>query len=386
MTSIIEGAQSATTRTMDVAKLDDLLDTALLARHIAEGNVRVQVHPQHPYAIYNYTEKAAYDSVWDEVTLTCRGLIVDTTTQEVLARPFRKFFNHGQAGAAVIALDAQVHVTDKADGSLGILYPTPDSGWAVATRGSFASDQALHATDLFQREYAHLFTPQSELTVLFEIVYPQNRIVCDYGPTDDLILLGAVDKATGAVLDPERVTGWPGPSVDAFTAATFADALALEPRSNAEGVVVRCLTSGGMVKIKQEDYVRLHRIVTGLTARTVWEHMLAGEPLGGLIAPLPDEFHAWVQQVADGITDAVDAEMVRLADAYKATCAAMPAGWTPGDRAARKDFAMAAVKHPDKWALFALLDGKDIRGELLKRAKPEPYVTPSGRTYGEDTA
>lgn len=28
-----------------------------------------------------------------------------------------------------------------------------------------------------------------------------------------------------------------------------------------------------MVKVKQEDYVRLHRIVTGLSERTVWERL-----------------------------------------------------------------------------------------------------------------
>lgn len=59
-------------------------------------------------------------------------------------RPLPKFLNHDQPEAPVIALDEPVVVTDKADGSLGIIYPTPD-GPAVATRGSFASDQALHA-------------------------------------------------------------------------------------------------------------------------------------------------------------------------------------------------------------------------------------------------
>ena len=45
----------------------------------------------------------------------------------------------------------------------------------------------------------------------------------------------------------------------------------MPPRSNAEGVVVR--TGLDMVKIKQEDYVALHRILTMTSARMVWEHL-----------------------------------------------------------------------------------------------------------------
>jgi len=70
----------------------------------------------------------------------------------------------------------------------------------------------------------------------------------------------------------------------------------MEPRPNAEGVVVRDLGTGNMLKIKQEDYVRLHRIISGLTDRTVWQHMVGGNPLDDLIVPLPDEFHDWIRR------------------------------------------------------------------------------------------
>jgi RNA ligase len=364
----------------------DLFNPGSLQAAVADGYVRRQVHPTEPLAILNYTEKAAYENVWDRVTLTCRGLIYNTETLRVAARPFAKFFNYGQAGSSVILLDAPVHVTDKLDGSLGILYPLPSGGWAVATRGSFTSDQAQHATELYQREYAPVFKPRPEQTVLFEIVYPTNRIVVDYGDTDDLLLLGAVETATGTVLDPTWVSDWPGPVVRTFSAPTLADALALEPRPNAEGVVVRCLLSGGMVKIKQADYVALHRIVTGLTARTVWEHMVAGKPLDELIAPLPDEFHQWVRDVAAGITKSIEREAWRLEGEYTAIRDAMSGTWQRETREGRAEFAKVAAKHPDSWAMFALLDQKDIRPKLLHNAKPEPYVTPSGRTFSEDNA
>jgi hypothetical protein len=36
--------------------------------------------------------------------------------------------------------------------------------------------------------------------------------------------------------------------------------------------------------------------------------------------------------------------------------------------------------------MFQSLDGRDIRPELLKRSRPEAFVTPSGRTFTEDNA
>ena len=129
--------------------LDDLFDLEDLAQAIDGGYVRVQSHPDLPLRILNYTEKATYERVWNPVTLTCRGLIVNDSGK-VVARPFRKFFNYGEPSAPALDLDAEVVVTDKCDGSLGILYPLGDGRYGVATRGSFTSVQAQHATKVWQ--------------------------------------------------------------------------------------------------------------------------------------------------------------------------------------------------------------------------------------------
>lgn len=374
--------------TLDGVHLYDVLDQDELTKAQADNHVREQTHPSEPLAILNYTELCAYSEAWNPTTLACRGLIYRTDTGEVVARGYVKFFNHGQAGAAEIPLDAEVHVSDKADGSLGIVYPVPSGGWAVSTRGSFASEQAIHATRVLNDRYGP-YTPTPGVTTLVEIVYPQNRIVLDYAGMDDLILLGGVEISSGTVFDTAWFPDWTGPRTQAFDAPTLADALAMEPRPNAEGIVVRDVATGGMVKIKQEDYVALHRIVTNLTARKVHEHLLTGAPLVDFIAPLPDEFHAWCLETAADITALVDAGEGQLTAAFDDVVgqvfAANPT-WEPGDRAGRKDFATVATKHPDSWALFQLLDGRDIRPELLKRAQPGPFLTPTGRTYTEDNA
>ncbi|NMO56036.1 hypothetical protein HH310_33255 [Actinoplanes sp. TBRC 11911] len=207
--------------------LADILDPVELTTAVENGHVRIQHHPSLPFLIYNYTEACQYAGAWTPVTLACRGLIVDAGGR-VVARGFEKFFNHDQPQAPRLDPAAAVRVTDKADGSLGIVYHD-GTGWAVATRGSFASDQAVHATKVLRTKYPD-FVPPDGLTVLVEIIYPENRIVIDYAGLDDLVLLGAVEVAGGRSFGPSAVPTWPGPAVESFGYATLAEALAAPPR------------------------------------------------------------------------------------------------------------------------------------------------------------
>ncbi|MGW4946331.1 RNA ligase [Actinoplanes sp. NPDC004185] len=354
--------------------LADVLDPAELASAVENGHVRVQRHPSRPYEIYNYTEACQYTGAWTPVTLACRGLIVAGDT--VLARPLAKFFNHSEAHAPRLRPDAPVSVTDKADGSLGIIFPDED-GWAVATRGSFTSEQARHATAVLRTRYPD-FTPPAGLTVLVEIIYPANRIVLDYGGLDDLILLGAVDIATGRTFGPDAVPLWPGPVVESFTYATLAEALAAPPRDGREGLVVHLTDSDERVKIKYAEYVRLHRLVTGLSARTVWEVLVSGGDLDALTEPLPDEFHAWVSSVAAELTGAVAALAQAVEAEFAAIVAELPAGW------GRREFAARAVRSEHRGALFLRLDDKDYRPGLWQLVRPAGDVTPGGNQVSEE--
>lgn len=241
-----------------MTKIGDLFPIVGFKRMKDLGYIRVQSHPRYDYEIANYTEKAVYDKEWNDVTLQCRGLIYRRSDGEVLARPFRKFFNHNESTAPTFGLNDPVVVTDKLDGSLGVLHITPD-GWAIATRGSFDSPQARHATAVFKARYENYmgaswgFNPPFGITYLFEIIYPENRIVVDYGQQDDLVLLGAVDIATGKSITPEVIQKsnhpWPGPVTETFTFSTYGEALAAAPRPGKEGFVVHNLRTDERVKI-----------------------------------------------------------------------------------------------------------------------------------------
>lgn len=353
--------------------LDELFDLLDLDAAIDSGYVRQQYHPTLPLAILNYSEHCQFERVWTPVTRQCRGLIYNTETGLVVARPLPKFFNYGEPG---LDLDPEepVLVTDKLDGSLGILYDDGDGG-AVATRGSFTSDQAQHATAVWKRRYAgrlrhvHL----DWWTLLFEIIYPQNRIVCDYRGADDLYLLGSVYRSSGDLVRPGSITWWPGPKVAEFSEyRTLSDAVAAPRREGAEGFVVDLLTSKQRVKIKQADYVVLHRIVTGLSTRTVWEHLAEGRALAELIDQLPDEFHAWVGKVAGELNEQVVAIRSAVEIEHARILAGLPVDWT------RKDYALVAKEHQHSAALFRHLDGRSFADYCWKLVKPEREMAAPG--------
>lgn len=353
-------------------KLTDLIDIDLFNQHVRDGYITVRNHPVYPYQIANYSDKCQYEQMWDEVTMQCRGLIVNVYTLEVIARPFPKFFNYGQPQAAQIELDEKVYVTDRAGGSLGIIYPTPD-GYAVATRGSFTSEQAIKATQMLQKT---AFYPHTSMTTLVEIVYPDNRIVLDYGQDEKLLMLGGVNIESGRVYGPKhmaRFNGWLTRNVvEVFPYRTLAEALAAPPRPNAEGLVVRA-SGGRMVKIKQESYINLHRIVTGLNQKSVWEILASGKTLDDVLTGIPDEFMQWAKEIAEPMIEEHAKIKQECCNDY--TLISMELGLIRS----RKDFALRVKDHPRRAILFSLDDNKEIDSAIWKMIKP--CLTPQGTVH-----
>lgn len=359
-----------------MAHITDLgFDMTDLAASVAAGDVRVQYHPEFPeLAIYNYTEEVQFKNKWNNITLTCRGLILNTATGEVVARPWEKFFNFGQRDNRIDS-DAPVEVTDKLDGSLGILYQRPDGDWSIATRGSFASDQAIHATEVLNNKHNdfldHLkWHPKGlDSTLLFEIIYPDNRIVCNYGDMDDLVLLGAVSKMYGFYLGPSEANncyGWDGEITQTWQYSRFVDALSFPDRQGKEGVVIR--SGNKIVKLKQADYVELHRIVTNLSPKTIWEMLVAGKSQKDICVNLPDEFHGYVKDIADKLY--MDFAGIKMQASIEFAEIKHFLWQLPGDGVSRRQWAEEIKKSKNPGLLFSLLDGKSIDYAVWQMVRP----------------
>ena len=350
--------------------LHQLLDVQKLADLIKDGYIREGSHWESPdLRILNYSVKTVYEKVWCLETSLCRGLIFNAATDEIVARPWAKFFNYGEHPDSVLDLGAPAEVTDKMDGSLGILYRRPDNTkLSIATRGAFDSGQARRATRQLEQHLGN-WSPLPGYTYLFEVVFPENRIVLDYGDRDGLVLLGGVETETGRAHGPQFDPRWPGERTTIFPSRTLAEALAMPPRSNAEGLVVRC-ADGKMVKLKQEDYLRLHKLISGLSNKAVWEYLSTHDgTFHELLEDVPDEFHSWVRETAEGLLTEFRAFEATAMAAFDEVIQSLPTG------ASRKEFALKAVEqtkvHPG--LLFARVEGRSISPAIWKAIRPVAF-------------
>lgn len=334
------------------------VDIVRLQQLVEDGFLTCRPHPTADLVIWNYTARCQYERYWTPETMMCRGLItkIDGT---IVARPFKKFFNLEEYQGE-LPLEPFT-VTTKMDGSLGILYFVDGKPY-LATRGSFTGWHAERANAILQRRYQGFrFLPQC--TYLFEIIFPENRIVIDYGDMEDLVLLTVIHTELDEEFDirsPWLINGWPFPVVQRYDGITDIAALRELEEANKEGFVIR-FESGLRLKLKFAEYKRLHSILTGTSTKTIWEALAIGASLADLFSRVPDEFAGWAHKVAGELTEAKNAWVSKALDEY----AKMPKSTD------RKTFALEAVKSPMRAALFALLDGKPIDEMAWKAVKPE---------------
>ena len=342
--------------------VNDILDVGNLRHHINEGHVAQVRHPSEPITLYNYTNRCQFDGAWDHETRTCRGLIV-ADDGSVLARPFPKFHNlheHGpDSSAGPLHLEFPLQVMDKLDGSLGIAYHPPSGGpirWA--TRGSFTSAQASWATEWWAERYAEWFPPDG-VTWLAEIIYPDNRIVVDYGSRSELVLLAGIEVESGA-----HIWGaeWPGAKAQCFPEVTDIKHVDRNDRPNAEGYVL--LSDDGItrVKLKADEYMRLHKLLTGVSNVTIWNLLANDQPLDSLYDVVPDEFATWVKGTVSELNSAYDAVLADARREFDRIAHLLPD---------RKAFAAEAVQSNHRPILFAMADDKSLAPLIWKQVKPE---------------
>ena len=320
--------------------------------------------------MFSYTPRAQYTARWNAFERLSRGLILHTPSGQVVARPFDKFFNWGEGGRTS---DAPItSVMEKVDGSLIIIFHH-DGRWRAATRGAFHSDQAQWAQRRLDALPALAEVPP-HWTLLAEAVYPENRIVVDYGGRDQLPLLAMRDRRTGDYADLPHLRrtaaalGLPVPAT--FDHLDTLDGIhdALRGLSANEEGFVALFADGQRFKFKSSAYLELHKLVFGLSFRAAVEAVRDGQ-VAAIQAIVPEELRAEF----DGWVAAVEG---RLAEERAALAAAMAQATAAGllDAAGRapdrKAFAQwAAARHPERRVLlFAALDGKELTPILFRVA------------------
>ena len=334
---------------------------------IDNGYLTVKKHPEADLYIYNYTRKTQYENLWNEITLTHRGLIKDKN-DNIVSRPFRKFFNIEELPLVGLSLPhALFDVYDKLDGSLGISYWYNGKPW-LATRGSFDGEQALHGSKILQEKYKEVKL-NPKLTYLFEIIYPENRIVVDYKGIDDITLLAVIDTQNKGEFNLDDIdTPFPKAKKSVNGASTLYDLKDLNYK-NQEGFVIYYPSMDFRVKVKFEWYQRMHRLLSGITETKIWEILSCYDDPENIYSSLEnDEIFHWIKQIRNkllmehkNVIDIVYTEFKDFGD--------------------RKENAMYYKTCSFPYLMFLLLDKEDrkFREAVWKTIKPKNNLCGEGR-------
>jgi RNA ligase len=328
--------------------------------------------------LYNYTPLCTFDKAWSDFTKIARGLILNPFLRKIECLGFPKFFNYGESTEALPELSFTV--TDKVDGSMGLCYYNRNLGtWKFATRGSFDSEQAIKGEYLFYGGKLGLryggCSPSCldpSVCYLYEIVYPENRIVVDYKGSEHLVLLGAYNRETGEELDiisenfpfghTHKLVKLPNWREFSSIEDIVAHGASIKG-TEGEGVVVR-YSNGHRIKIKYEDYCRLHRTISRITPLAIWEHIANGDNLETVLMNIPEEFRKDFEVIATLLTQRGNAIIAEAEKFY-----------SQFNHLTRKDYAFTvhSLLGVVPSLCFSLYDGKKI--DLRSVAK---LIRPTG--------
>ena len=383
------------------------VDLNILNDYVERGLVEKNLHPTLPIAIYNYSRTCQYEGKWDDITLMCRGLVLDNEGN-VVAKTFNKFFNMEEHQPEEIP-NEPFEVFEKLDGSLGILFyyereltfeertklmdttngpwdsfahiavemdrqkiPTKHGEWILATKGSFTSDQAVKGMEMLKKYRYERLLPG--FTYLFEIIYPENRIVCQYD-YEDLILLAVIDNHDGYELkihdDKIHLGGnrfrnlylnLGFKMVKKYDGVKDYKTLKSLISEDREGYVIR-FQNGFRMKIKGEEYVRLHRILTNFSNVDIWEYLKDGKDFNDFLDRVPDEFDLWVRNTKEELEN----QYKHLEDEYKWIFKVLMRSIGYGGR---KEFAEIAKRYKHPSILFKMFDGKSYSDYIWKQIRP----------------
>lgn len=199
-------------------------------------------------------------------------------------------------------------MTEKLDGSLIIIWHDEDA-WRCATKGSFDSSQARDAQMWLNRQDLTPLVPGR--TYLCEWVSPTNRIVVPYEKSE-LVLLSVYGEegnewSHSLLRMLGTILGWRVAEQRHFDSVADLVAHAGTLPATEEGFVLR-FQNGLRLKVKGDEYRRIHALISRCTPLAMWEAMLAGDDMDAIRRQLPEEF--WTD--FDGIVGVLGARIANI--------------------------------------------------------------------------
>lgn len=335
-----------------------------LEQNCQEGWINKQV--QGDLSLYNYSHACQFGKYWNEFTLRARGLVLNTREEKVQAWVMPKFFNYEELEGNIPV--TPFHVYEKYDGSMGVVFHH-NGIWKVSTRGSFSSDQAIWA-ELFLSKLDQSWM-NTEYTYIVEIIFHENRIVVDYD-WEGLVVLTAFDSSGQEVpfheLESIKFPSGVRPA-RRYDFSSLDELLRTRDLldSNSEGFVVKH-ECGYRWKLKGEEYCQLHKMISNVTPKWIYETLSSGQNIDAYLKALPDEFYDDAIKIVNSLQETF---LEIRDDVYRYYEEISNLNSVKKDSNPRKEFALKIKEVCPQYLapLFAIWDGKDPDGIIWKHVR-----------------
>ena len=241
-----------------------------------EFGIKIKNYPDEGIAILNYSmiDSPKYHPIVRE----CRSLIIENKyPYNIVSRSFDRFYNYSECPDTNKFNFKDAVILDKIDGSLINVYYF-NGKWHISTKGT-AFGEAETVTGIKYRDlvlsvfdidiYKDILYPFNvdikDLTFIFEVVSPHNRIVTPYKKTD-LYLIGVRNKKTGIEFVYDHLQLWAEtldvkvPEIFNFNDYNLLVDRFREVSAFTEGYVCVDYNNNHRLKIKNPAYVNIHHI------------------------------------------------------------------------------------------------------------------------------
>jgi hypothetical protein len=317
-------------------------------------------HPELPLVGFKYGLILCDREKFSPVVREARGIVLERDSWDVVAFPFKRFFNLGEDKETESRFNwNDFTCQEKVDGSLIIVYYY-GGVWRVNTSGSFAQgicyDSGVTWEELFWTT-SGIYKGQlnKECTYIFELWTKYNKIVRSYKPSVWLLGMKCQGPANhgwdeiyqsevdleATELGVKRPVLYKMNSIDEMT-----DFLLQTSRSDPtfEGFVL-CDRNFNRIKIKSDSYKQLHQLKGN--GQFIYRNIIP-QILNGNLTKLARDFPEWLEEL-EQCDEKISNLKIETDNLW----------WEFGKLSSRKEFAQNVIRYATLPAiLFNLKDGK----------------------------
>lgn len=340
----------------------------------------LQVNQYNEFILIRYGLHEMVSNLWedpDSIYRECRSITIDIKNEKIVLCPFKKFFNIDEVNETKIdviknkLLNAKlVEITDKLDGSMQAARWYNND---IFMSGSMSLDRnsSWRLDDGYEKltnEHVNMMKENDRFTFIFEYISLKDAHVVKYSKSDEgLYLLGMRDVYDGEQLPYRDVYKFSQKynvkmaQIENKTIDEILELSKVESSDKKEGWVINI--DGHLIKLKCDDYVKLHGILNSLSSTNTIIKAIAHNTMDDLISKIPKAHKSRIITIANFINE-YKSYIDNLVDMY----------YKKAPQGNKKEFMIYVTKNvPRQLQGYVRLKFSKTKYNILCRGKKEPF-------------